>query len=233
MTTDLDPRTRIVLSWLRGDAHENAERVLLLALDEVDATSQRRSWWPAWRTFHMSKLAMTATAAALLAVAVVGYNFLPSLGILGPGAAPSPTPTLLARGNFVTGEHAVELEAIAQGSSVMGRMSVSGTSGEAWSFTVEFECTRTTEEGLILIGGMTTSTTGGGSELSPVGRRAAIVLKPGSPVQAKVWSERGGQPVAFAPSCDASLDAQLADERRGLGFALEVDPIVGAVELGP
>ena len=50
MTTERDPRTRTVLSWLREDQHENAERVLLRALDEVDTTPQRRSWWPAWRS---------------------------------------------------------------------------------------------------------------------------------------------------------------------------------------
>ena len=44
MTTEHDPRTRIVLSWLREDAHENPEQMLLRALDEVDATPQRRSW---------------------------------------------------------------------------------------------------------------------------------------------------------------------------------------------
>ncbi len=49
MTTERDPRTRIVLAWLREETHENAERVLLRALDEVDTTPQRRSWWPAWR----------------------------------------------------------------------------------------------------------------------------------------------------------------------------------------
>ena len=38
MTTEHDPRTRIVLSWLREDARENPERMLLRPLDEVDAT---------------------------------------------------------------------------------------------------------------------------------------------------------------------------------------------------
>ena len=57
MTTERDPRTRIVLSWLREDAHENAERVLLRALDEVDTTPQRRSWWPAWRIHWMNTYA--------------------------------------------------------------------------------------------------------------------------------------------------------------------------------
>ena len=46
MTTERDPRTRIVLSWLHADAHEDAEGVLRRALDEVDATSQRGRSWP-------------------------------------------------------------------------------------------------------------------------------------------------------------------------------------------
>jgi hypothetical protein len=91
MTTEHDPRTRTVLSWLRDDAHENAERVLLRALDEVDTTPQRRSQWPAWRNVRMNKLAMTATAAGLLLVAVVGSNLLPGLASLRPGATPSPS----------------------------------------------------------------------------------------------------------------------------------------------
>ena len=40
MTTGHDPQTRIVLSWLREDAHENPEHMLLRALDEVDTTPQ-------------------------------------------------------------------------------------------------------------------------------------------------------------------------------------------------
>jgi hypothetical protein len=97
MTTNHDPRTRIVLSWLREDAHENAERVLLRALDEVDTTPQRRSWWPAWRTNSMSTYAkLIAAAAAVLVVAVVGYQLLPGNGGIGsqPTIAPSPSPTL-------------------------------------------------------------------------------------------------------------------------------------------
>lgn len=77
MTTERDPRTRIVLSWLREEAHENAEGVLLRALDEVDTTPQRRSWWPAWRTNRMNAFGkLIAAAAAVLVVAIVGYQFL-------------------------------------------------------------------------------------------------------------------------------------------------------------
>ena len=90
MTTDRDPRTRIVLSWLREDMHENAERLLLRALDEVDATPQRRSWWPARRSSDMNNLAkILVAAAAVVAVAVVGINVLPG-GQTGAGGHPPP-----------------------------------------------------------------------------------------------------------------------------------------------
>ena len=41
--------TRIVRSWLRMDEHESADRVLDVVLDSLDATPQRRPWWPARR----------------------------------------------------------------------------------------------------------------------------------------------------------------------------------------
>ena len=97
MTTERDPRTRIVLSWLREDAHENAERVLLRALDEVDTTRQRRPWWAARRTQDMSFPYKVALAgAAVLLAALVGYNLLPRVS--GPGQPtiePTTPPTLL------------------------------------------------------------------------------------------------------------------------------------------
>ena len=95
MTTERDPRTRIVLSWLREDTHENAERVLLRALDEVDTTPQRRSLWPAWRTNRMKALAnLVAAAAAVLVVAIVGYQFLPGGSGFGGPRPTQPTVTL-------------------------------------------------------------------------------------------------------------------------------------------
>jgi hypothetical protein len=99
MTTARDPRTRIVLSWLREDAYENAERVLLRALDEVDATPQRRPFWRAWRSSNMNNpVRLAIAAAAVLVVATIGYQLLPSR-TGGPGAptaaatlaSPSPT----------------------------------------------------------------------------------------------------------------------------------------------
>ena len=93
MTTERDRSERIVLSWLREDQHENAERVLLRALDEVDTTPQRRSWWPAWRSQDVNtQIKALLAVAAVVVVAVVGYNLLP--GRDGVGGPQTPIPTV-------------------------------------------------------------------------------------------------------------------------------------------
>jgi hypothetical protein len=91
MTTEHDPRTRVVLSWLREDAHEDAERLLLSALDEVDATPQRRSWWPARRFLDMrSSTKVALGAAAVIAAVLASAQLLPRTG--GSGGESTPTP---------------------------------------------------------------------------------------------------------------------------------------------
>ena len=94
MTTERDPRTRIVLSWLREDAHESAERMLLRALDEVDATPQRRPSWPPQRIPELNTVRVLIAAAAIVVVAVVGPRLVPSSGDPGsPTHSPSPSPS--------------------------------------------------------------------------------------------------------------------------------------------
>ena len=104
MTTERDPRTRIVLSWLHEDAHEDAERVLLRALDEVDATSQRGRSWPARRLADRTSFAkLVIAAAAVVVVALAGIQFLPRSGTSGGQPSPtqpSPTPTPTATPAF-------------------------------------------------------------------------------------------------------------------------------------
>jgi len=229
MTTERDPGTRIVLSWLREETHENAERVLLRALDEVDATPQRRSWWPAWRTNRMNTYAkLIAAAAAVLVVAVVGYQFLPRSGGIGgqPTIAPSPSQALLARGTFtatVGGGYTVDLDATGGGSSVTGSMIVSNATNGG--YTVDLECTRTID-GLLWIGGDVTEST---NSNAPAGTRAAIVLKPGSPVEAIfVWQMNDPQ----SASCQAFFDDMIAVGGAG-DFPAGMEPIEGTVELAP
>jgi hypothetical protein len=225
MTAERDPRTRIVLSWLREETYENAERVLLQALDEVDTTPQRRSWWPAWRTSPMNTYAkLIAAAAAVLVVAAVGYQFLPRSGGIGgpPTIAPSPSPTLLASGTFAAQGVSVVLAATGGASGVTGSMIV--TDGPR-NFTVDLECTRTTDAGLVWIGGDVTESTNWSD--APKGTRAAIVFKRGTPVQA-VFVFQMDDP--RSASCQAFFDDMIAIGGEPVG-ALE--PIQGTVELGP
>jgi hypothetical protein len=90
---------RIVRSWLRTDEHESADRVLDDVLALLDATPQRRRLWPARRFADMNSFAKLAIAiAAVVVVAVVGFNLLPrgpSVGgqVVAPMPSPSPSPT--------------------------------------------------------------------------------------------------------------------------------------------
>ena len=235
MTTDRDPRTRIVLSWLREEAHENPEHMLLRALDEVDATPQRRSW-PAWRSNRMNTYAkLIVAAAAVLLVAVVGYQFLPRSGGVGgePTIAPSPSPSLLARGNFTAQGITAELDATGSGADVAGTMALSqaGTSNSA---TVDLECARTTAEGLIEIGGLLTESAWDPNAQDwndgfPTGQRVAVTFEPGSPVKA-IWFVTF--PDDGVESC-AALFENMDSGDEILPGQPGLDPISGTVEFGP
>jgi len=227
MTTERDPGTRIVLSWLREDAHENAERVLLHALDVVDATPQRRPSWPAWRVSSMNSYTKLAiAAAAVVVVALAGYQLLPRNGNIGgqPTAPPSPSPsagpTLLARGNFtMLQEAAVQLDATGGGSGVTGVMTVNDA-GPGW--TVDLKCSRTTPGGLIVIGGDITAST---HSEAKAGTRMAIVIERGSRVKAFPHFE---DPEPPASTCLAFLET-VTDA----GAADALTPIRGTIEFGP
>ena len=95
MSTDRDAN-RIVRSWLKEDRYEDADRVLNLVLDQLDATPQRHArWWLARRHPTMnSYLRIGAVAAALLIAAVIGTQIFsggPNFVSPGPTATPSPT----------------------------------------------------------------------------------------------------------------------------------------------
>jgi hypothetical protein len=100
MSTDRDT-TRIVRSWLEEGVTALPDRVLDAVLDQLPATSQRRAWWPARRLNEMNSTFKLAIAvAAVVVVALVGINVLPSSGDVGgpvltqpPTQTPAPTPS--------------------------------------------------------------------------------------------------------------------------------------------
>lgn len=130
--------TRIVRAWLQTDEYESADRILDDVLSRLDATPQRRSWWPApgAETDRLARLAIAV--AAVVVVAVVGINLLPGRGGIGPAgtqsppplsASPTPSPTLSPSrslrpesslrigafpepGQLATGRHAFNLNGI-------------------------------------------------------------------------------------------------------------------------
>jgi hypothetical protein len=210
-----------------------ADRALSSALEEIHSTRQRRALWPAWRTDRMNSYAKLIAAAAVLAVAIGSYQLLP--GIAGPGASPSPSPALLARGSFVIRDwDKVEFEATWQGSSVTGRMTVGQKEGTSDLLRVGLRCARTTEDGFLMIGGYTDGS-GGRFASDPGGTLAAIVLKRGSPVKAQIWhGSIVNAPGTQTTDCLAYLDAWLTWSRTSLpGDDWLRDDIDGTVEFGP
>ena len=95
MSTDRDV-TSIVRSWLEEGVTALPDRVLDAVLDQLPATPQRRSWWPARRFRTMnSTVKLAVGAAAVVVAAVVGGRMLapPGAGPGGPVATPSPSPS--------------------------------------------------------------------------------------------------------------------------------------------
>jgi hypothetical protein len=85
---------RVVRSWLREDEHESADRVLEIVLARLGSTPQRRSWWPVRRYAPLNtQLRLLIAVAAVVVVAVVGYQLLPRSSVVGPGG-PTPSPII-------------------------------------------------------------------------------------------------------------------------------------------
>jgi hypothetical protein len=145
-------------------------------------------------------------------------------------------PVLLGRGSFdIRDWGRVDFEATREGSTVTGRMAIGRGRGSGWPMNVALECTRTTEDGLIMIGGRITS---GPSELATPwaeGSLAAIVLKRGSPVKAAIWvGSIVNWPATQTTDCVAYLDAWLNWSRTSSPSEHWLrDDIKGTVEFGP
>ena len=167
---------------------------------------------------------LAAAAAAALVVAFVGYRLLPGNGGIGgqPTNPPSPTPSLLARGEFtVVGIFNTTLDATGAGSNVDGTMRVMDkNNGEA--FTVDLQCERVIDGERWIAGDVTESTYHDAAK----GTRTAIVLEPGVPVKAGFIFQMDDPQSA---SCEAFFDDMIAIG----GPVHDLIPIVGTVQLAP
>jgi hypothetical protein len=164
---------------------------------------------------------LAAAAAAILVVAVIGYRFLPGSGGVG-GLAPSPSPSILARGTFTAVDSVdTTLDATGSGTDVAGTMHARDT-GTSQEFTVDLECERTVD-GITWIGGDITAST---YPDGPEGTRAGIVLKPGTPAQA-IFIFQSSDP--RSASCLGFFDDMAALEN----ITAALQPIRGTMELHP
>jgi len=223
MSTDRET-TRVVRSWLDDGVTKLPDRVLDAVLDQVPATPQRRSGWSAWRSYRMSTYAkLAAAAAAVLVVAIAGYQLLPRGGGVGgqPTVAPSPSPSVLARGMFVVVGYTTTIDATGSGTNVSGTLQASNRDG---AFTVALHCERTID-GLRWIGGDVTESTD--LDNAPVGSRTAVILQQGSPAKAIFYFQMHDPASA---SCLAFFD----DALKGGPLTDDMlEPITGTVQLAP
>jgi hypothetical protein len=131
------------------------------------------------------------------------------------------TPIPLAVGSFTApfseGGTTIEIQASGSGESVSGEMDVSEGDGQ---FSVDLQCTRTTDSGVILIGGDATTST---HDAVPQGSRVAIPIQPGTPPSAGFWFEEPPP----AASCSEFLEGVPDDVVEFL------QPIEGDLELAP
>lgn len=87
---------RLLDHWLSEGAGQAPDRVVDIVTDRIERQSQRPAWRLQWRPRTVNAYAKIAVAAAaVLIVAVVGYNILPgsSTSEGGPAATPSPSAT--------------------------------------------------------------------------------------------------------------------------------------------
>jgi hypothetical protein len=87
---------RLLDHWLSDGPDQAPDRVVDIVTDRIERQSQRPAWRLHWRPTSVNAyMKIAVAAAAVLIVAVVGYNLLPagSTGTGGPAPSATPTPT--------------------------------------------------------------------------------------------------------------------------------------------
>jgi hypothetical protein len=92
MTTNRDLE-RLLDAWLAEGPNEVADRVIDDVADRIERQPQQPAWRLRWRTPMSPTYKLGAAAAAVIIVAVLGYNLLPRQPSTGGGPISSPSPT--------------------------------------------------------------------------------------------------------------------------------------------
>ena len=237
MRTDQDLE-RAVRLWVEQGSDRLPDPALDTALDRIARTKQRHAGRLARRINLMNGNALKfgLAAVALVAIALLGVSFLPSMVGGPPDATPTPTPTTvtLASGSFTAdlsnwGQE-LDIEATRVGDDVSGTLEVSGPEG---AFALDLECSRTAENGAIVIGGAVTEAT---NEVASQAGYGAILLIPGTPARTLLYLDVVPDDPTSSPaeSCSAYLETIVSDP----AFAQPADellsaPITGDLELNP
>ena len=82
---------RLLRHWMSDGSSTMPDRVLDVVADRISRQPQRRTWRLRGRPIMNTYAKLGLAAAAVLIVAVVGYNLLPRQG--GPGVPSTPVPT--------------------------------------------------------------------------------------------------------------------------------------------
>jgi hypothetical protein len=84
---------RLLDQWFADGPMEVADRVVVQVSDRIERQSQRPAWRLAWRHPMRTPITFALAAAAVLVVAVVGYNLLPRSSSVGGPPTATPVPT--------------------------------------------------------------------------------------------------------------------------------------------
>ena len=226
---------RAVRAWVADGPEQLPDPHLDAAVSEIATTPQRGAGW-LLRIFPMLNNPVplwTAAAVTLVAAAILGLSLLPgnigvptrptpnSTPIVTPTATPaatlSPEQITAVSGRFEAEFGAVEIQATGVNGSVSGSMEVSTTARRR--FTVDFRCSETNDNGVVLIAGPVTKST---HPQGDPGDRIAIAIRPGEPAGAILWLEDRPR----APGCRAFLE-RVPDD-----IADFLEPVEGQVEFG-
>jgi hypothetical protein len=218
---------RAVDRWLDDGSDATPPHLIDAVLLAARSTPQERQFRVPWRTASMTPYLRVAAVIALVVLGSTAAFTLGPKGFGGTNATPSPSPVLIARGNFVEHDFGpVEFEATRVGSSVMGRMTIAGRDGQE-PRTVDLQCVRETEDGVVLIGGY----------FRQAGTAAWVAIKRGFADRATVATPLPDQPATEATDCLANMDRWLQRARiQQGGPRVPFEPYLvrdGRIEFGP